>query len=146
MPSDSAFKKQAEIAREALTTFNTIRTLNAPGPIKTALEELVTATVRFFFNFSTVWKIINWFSLSQIAFNNFVPFFVTHPLFQEIPPAVHLAIEDFIAKHPGFDMPASTPRIAGLDARVKDSLVSPAKKGLSLSLSFSLVLILFSFY
>jgi len=52
-------------------------------------------------------------------------------LFQEIPPAIHLAIEDFIAKHPGFELPALTSRIAGLDAHVKDSLITPAKKGRS---------------
>ena len=70
-------------------------------------------------------------TLFQAAFNNFVPQYVSHALFQEIPPAVHLAIEDFIAKHPGFELPALTSRIAGLDARVKDSLITPAKKGRS---------------
>lgn len=45
--SELAFKKQAEIAREALRTFNTIRPLaaTAPGLVKTALSEMVTSTV-----------------------------------------------------------------------------------------------------
>ena len=45
--SELAFKKQAEVAREALQAFNLIRplALSAPGPVKTALFELVTATV-----------------------------------------------------------------------------------------------------
>jgi hypothetical protein len=48
--SELAFKKQAELAREALRAFNIIRPLaaSAPGPVKTALAELVTATVSSF--------------------------------------------------------------------------------------------------
>ena len=45
MPSENSFKKQAEIAREALKNFNAIRVLNAPGMVKTALFELVEAVV-----------------------------------------------------------------------------------------------------
>jgi hypothetical protein len=52
LPSASkpTFKKQAELAREALRTFNIICPLaaSAPGPVKTALTELVTATVSSF--------------------------------------------------------------------------------------------------
>ena len=47
-PSSSSFEKQAELAREALQNFNTIRVLNAPAAIKGALNELVHATVRAF--------------------------------------------------------------------------------------------------
>ena len=45
--SELAFKKQAKVAREVLQAFNLIRplALSAPGPVKTALFELVTATV-----------------------------------------------------------------------------------------------------
>jgi len=48
-PSDAAFKKQADTTREALKNFNAISILNAPGPIKIALEELVNATVHFIY-------------------------------------------------------------------------------------------------
>lgn len=44
--SEAAFFKQTEIAREALKTFNTISVLNAPGPVRIAMEELINATVR----------------------------------------------------------------------------------------------------
>jgi hypothetical protein len=44
--SDSSFNKQVELAREALKNFNAISQLNAPGPVKLAMEELVTVTVR----------------------------------------------------------------------------------------------------
>jgi hypothetical protein len=131
MPSETAFKKQAELAREALTNFNTIRQLKAPGLIKTALSELVEATVcsiPFIFYFDAN-------SFSKASFNNFVPYFVSHVLFQEIPPAVHIAIEDFISKNPDVEMPPLTHKIAGLNARVKDFLANPhPKKGM---ISFS---------
>jgi hypothetical protein len=45
MPSESSLKKQAEVVREALKTFHTIRALNSPGLIKTAIQELIDATV-----------------------------------------------------------------------------------------------------
>jgi hypothetical protein len=45
--SDSAFNKQADAARDALKNFNTVAQLNAPGLIKTAMEDLVTAMVSF---------------------------------------------------------------------------------------------------
>lgn len=44
--TEQAFTKQAESARESLLVFNSIRYLNAPGPIKNALKELVNSTVR----------------------------------------------------------------------------------------------------
>jgi hypothetical protein len=126
MPSEASFKKQAELAREALTNFNTIRQLKAPGLIKTALLELVETTVRLLL-LSFILRLTH---ISKVAFNNFVPFFVSHVLFQEIPPAVHTAIEDFVSKNPDFEMPPLTHKIAGLDARVKDSLVNQnSRKG-----------------
>ena len=48
-PSVILFEKQAELAREALQNFNTIRVLNTPAAIKGALNELVHATVRAFY-------------------------------------------------------------------------------------------------
>ncbi|KAF8816870.1 hypothetical protein BYT27DRAFT_7247755 [Phlegmacium glaucopus] len=107
MPSEVNFKKHAETTREALKNFNTVWHLNAPALTKLALEELVSLTVNF---------------------NEFVPFFVAHPLFQEIPPAVQNAVQDFSAKNPAVGLPEHTPHIAGLVARIKDSLAPPAKK------------------
>jgi hypothetical protein len=46
--SDAAFNKQVDATRVALSNFNTISKLNAPGPAKAALEELITTTVRPF--------------------------------------------------------------------------------------------------
>jgi hypothetical protein len=45
--SDAAFNKQADIARDALKNFNTISTLNAPGLIKTAMDDLIMALVSY---------------------------------------------------------------------------------------------------
>lgn len=44
--SDAAFKKQADATKEALKNFNAISFLNAPGPVKLAMEDLVKVTVR----------------------------------------------------------------------------------------------------
>jgi hypothetical protein len=46
MPSESSFKKQAEVARGALKNFNMVRNCNSPAVIKIALNELVDAIVR----------------------------------------------------------------------------------------------------
>jgi hypothetical protein len=122
MPSENSFKQHAEVARSALKTFNAIRQLDAPGPVKTALNELVTATVDF---------------------NNYVPFFLSHALFQELPPLVHSTLEDFFSKNPNVEKPPLYAKIAGLNARIKDSLQTPAKKGES-SFSFDLDSFLYS--
>jgi hypothetical protein len=45
--SDAAFNKQADDVREALKNFSAISVLNAPGPTKLALEDLVNVTVRY---------------------------------------------------------------------------------------------------
>lgn len=105
MPSESSFKQHVEQARSALKTFNAIRQLDAPGPVKTAFDELVTITADF---------------------NKFVPYFVNHSAFQELPPSVYSTLEDFLSKHPNFEKPANYSRLVGLNAR---SLDSPVKKG-----------------
>ncbi|KAF8801398.1 hypothetical protein BYT27DRAFT_7261939 [Phlegmacium glaucopus] len=101
MPSESSFKKQAQFACDALTNFNTVLPLKAPTLIKPALLELAESTA---------------------AFSTFAPFFLTHPLFQELLPAVHNTIEDFKSKNPDFPLPENTHKIANLDADVKDAL------------------------
>ena len=120
MPSENAFKKQAEAASDALKTFTAIRDSKSLIIVKAAIAELIDATIRF---------------------NNYVPFFVSHPLFQEIPPAVFNVLEEFSNKNPKFNMPSSFAKVVGLDARVKDSIaVAASKKGMTffsmLSLSY----------
>jgi hypothetical protein len=44
--SDAAFRKQVTATEEALKTFNAIVDLNAPGPTRIAMEELISITVR----------------------------------------------------------------------------------------------------
>jgi hypothetical protein len=66
-----------------------------------------------------------------VAFNNFTRF-LSHTLFQEIPPAVHQAVDDFANKNPKFDIPPSFKRVTGLLARIDDhiSAAASAKKGM----------------
>jgi hypothetical protein len=120
MPSESAFKKQAEIASDALKTFTAVQNSSSPTIVKAAVTELIDATIEF---------------------NNFVPFFVPHALFQEIPPAVFNVLENFSKKHPNFAMPSAIAKVAGLDARVKDSIsIAKAKKGNPFSLPIARLL------
>ena len=114
MPSESSLKHQADAARSALKNFNAIRLLDAPGPVKAAVEELVAATAEF---------------------HNFIPFFVNHSLFLEIPPLVYSTLEEFFSKNPNFEKPALYSKIVGLNARVKDTATISAKKGMSFYLT-----------
>jgi len=50
--SDLAFNKQVDAARDALKNFNAISQLNAPGMIKTAMDELVATMVSSVVSFS----------------------------------------------------------------------------------------------
>lgn len=108
MPSENSFKQHIERTRGALKNFNAIRLLDAPGPVKTALDELVANTVDF---------------------TKFIPFFTSHPMFLEIPPAVHSALEDFFDKNPSFEKPANYKVIIGLNARARESSKAAAKRG-----------------
>lgn len=110
MPSENSFKQHAELARNALKTFNAVRQLDSSAlpVIKTALNELVNVTVDF---------------------TRFIPFFLSHPLFQEIPSLVHSTLEEFFSQHPNFERPSAYPRIVGLHARVQDSIQISAKRG-----------------
>ena len=109
MPSESSFKKQADATSEALKTFTAIQNSKSIVIVKAAINELIDTTT---------------------GFNNFLPFFLSHPLFQEIPPAVFNVLEDFSNRNPKFDMPSSIAKVAGLDARVKDSMAIKNKKGM----------------
>lgn len=114
MPSESSFKRQADIASDALKTFSAVQSSKSSMVVKAAVIELIDAT---------------------IAFNEYLPFFLAHPLFQEIPPAVFNTLEQFGNKNPKFEMPSTIARVAGLDARVKDSLRIGKQGKISFSLS-----------
>jgi hypothetical protein len=58
--SDAAFNKQIEAAREALKNFSAIIQLNAPGPAKLAMEELVNITVSAWL-FKSLWILLTRF-------------------------------------------------------------------------------------
>ena len=116
MPSETAFKQHAESIRAALKMFQAISQLDAPGPVKTALDELVNVTAEL---------------------NKFMPTFTSHSLFQELPPLVHNALEDFLMKHPSIEKPANYSKVAGLNARALDSVQISARRGMSLSFAFS---------
>ena len=123
MPSENSFKQHIALVRAALKTFNTICQLDAPGPVKTAFDELVNVTADL---------------------NKFVPFFVSHSLFQELPPLVHAALEDFLTTRPSFDKPLNFSKIAGLNARAQDSVHISARRGkylLSFESLFSLTIV-----
>ena len=121
MPSENTFKHHVEAIRTALKAFEAIRQLDAPGPVKTAFHDLVAVTADL---------------------NNFLPFFASHPLFLEVPPLVSTILEDFLAKNPNFERPALYTKVAGLNARIKDS---SAKKGMSLPL-FLILMTSLSFF
>ena len=105
MPSESSFKKQAALVQDLLKNFTAVQYLKSTVVLKAAISELIDST---------------------IAFNHFIPFFLAHPLFQEIPPAVFHVLEKFLHKNPNFDMPSGYAKIVKLDARVRDSL-TPSK-------------------
>jgi hypothetical protein len=111
MPSEISFKQHVELVRSALKTFHAISQLDAPGPVKTAFDELVNVTADF---------------------NKFMPTFTNHLLFQELPPLVHTALEDFLAKHPTFEKPANYSKVVGLNARAQDSIHISTRRGTSL--------------
>ena len=116
MPSENAFKKQADVAADALKSFVAVQNLKSTVIVKAAMTEMIEAT---------------------IGFNTFVPFFVAHPLFQEIPPAVHTVLEKFSIKNPTFDMPPGIAKVAGLDARARDAIIT-AKRGTTCTSRFLL--------
>jgi hypothetical protein len=120
MPSESSFKKHAEIARDALKNFTTVRVLNAPTIVKTAVFDLIDAV---------------------IAFYPFIPFFLTHDLFRELAPTIFNVLNDFAKDNPSFVMPKTMDKVASLNERVQSS-INP-KRGMSLLFFIFLLLINF---
>jgi hypothetical protein len=121
-PLETSFRKQVEIVRDALTSFNLLLPNKSSTAFNAALADVVNAA---------------------LGLNNFI-FFISNPLFQEIVPAVHQAIEDFRIANPNFKFPASTFMLTGLHARVQDAIVK--KKGNSFSLLVFLPSLLFLHY
>ena len=116
MPSESSFKKQTELVREALKNFMTVRALKAPRIVKTAVFDLVNAT---------------------IALNPFIPFFLSHDLFQELVPAIFAVLNDFMTNNSSFVMPKLMDKIAILNNRVCGSLTQNIKKGMNIHFFYS---------
>ena len=121
MPSESSFKKQSELVREALKTFTTVRSLKAPGIVRSALFDLIDTTLEL---------------------HPFVPFFGAHELLHELPSAVYNALNDFASDNPSFLMPKSMDRLVLLKNRVQDS--SSFNKGMILC--FFCIFPLFTFF
>ena len=46
--------------------------------------------------------------------------FIKHPTFQELPLAVHTAVEEYLHKNPGTVLPATWNRLTGLRAFIHD--------------------------
>ena len=117
-------QKHMELICDALKNFATIKSFNSPGLVKTAIDNLITMT---------------------IALNPFIPFFLSHDLFQELPPAVFNCLTDFTNENPSFVMPKSMHKVAMLNNCMKGSLSQTlTKKSMSFSLfAFWVFIILF---
>lgn len=117
MPSENSFKQHVDRVRGALKNFNAIRLLDAPGPIKTALDELVAL---------------------DIDFAKYTTFFTSHALFLEVAPAVFQTLDDFFTKNPTYEKPPDYKQVVGLNARAAREVAAQsasAKRGTSLFLS-----------
>lgn len=107
MPSESSFKKQIELIRESLKNFSAVRNLKAPVLVKAAINDLIDAT---------------------IALNPYIPYFLSHDLFQELVPAAYTSLTKFAADYPDFLMPKSMEKVAGLKGRVDGSFAQVIAK------------------
>jgi hypothetical protein len=116
MPSESSFKKQVDLARDALKNFNTVKAFKSTVVARAAMIELLDSTV---------------------AFNNFIPFFLKDPAFQELPMAVHTVLEEYSSNNPHFVMPASFSKVVALNTRVKDFILKGSKGMLTFGFKFS---------
>ena len=105
MPSEASFLKHAELTQQALQVFNTIRVLDAPGPTKTSLSELVTLTVWSPLIYLSRKVLLLTLFVTQGNLNGFMPQFIAHPLFKEIVPAVCQSIDNYATAHPKVTIP-----------------------------------------
>ena len=123
MPSESSFKKHAEIAHDALTNFNAVRSLKSPVIVKTAVFDLIDAI---------------------IAFHPFIPFFLTNNIFQELLTSAYNTLCSFAKDNPAFVMPKSMDTVASINDWVQNSFTSKRGKRYSL-MSFSFILFIYFF-
>lgn len=113
--SISPFAQQVDSTRNLLTAFSAVVVVQAPGPIKTIMNELVSITV----SHSLVLRIaVLSFSLFQVMFSNFMPAYATDPAVQEWPAAVLAAVDTFLIRRPSFPRPKHYPRLVRLVAQV----------------------------
>jgi len=66
----------------------------------------------------------------QVNFNNHSTF-AGHPLFQELAPAVQIAVDKFMREFQEFKVPPATFLLAGITARAEGARTSSAKRGTS---------------
>ena len=114
MPSKSSLKKQVDSTHKALKNFNAVKSFKSLVIVRAAIIKLIDIT---------------------IAFNQYTPFFLKEAAFQELPTAVCTFLDDFSSKNPSFVLPLFYPKIATLEACVKEYVLNK-KKGMFLILSF----------
>lgn len=131
------FKQCAESIRTALQTFTVLRTIPSNGivstPLKVALSDLVNTTVSLI-----VLKqdYITDSFCHQVNLNHHAAF-ASHPLYQELAPAVQIAVDKFVNEFKEFKTPSSTFLIAGIAARAASFRTPAGKRGISSFFYFS---------
>ena len=76
--------------------------------------------------FFTIYRPLPW-QLYQVSFAQY-PAFNGHPLFLELAPAVHSAVDKFYKEYKDFKSPTTALILAGLDARAKEVIASSSKR------------------
>jgi len=75
------------------------------------------------------------FKSNQADLNHYLAF-TGHPLFQELAPAAHLAVDKFFKDYKDYKGPAQTFLLSGLAARAKDARPSTTKRSTKPSFTF----------
>ena len=83
--SDHTFYKHASLIREALLNFAIISQLNAPGPIKLQMEELINISVSAFFHLYFILPDFALFRLNLVASPLFITLMCTCKSFIRLP-------------------------------------------------------------
>ena len=124
---EAAFTKLTETVRVSLQTFNAIRTIPSTGtvssPLCLAVTELTNAAVC---EISLFYRLLFWL-LNQVSFAQY-PAFNSHPLFLELAPAVHSAVDKFYKEYKDSKSPTTALILAGLEARAKEVIASSTKR------------------
>ena len=129
--TDAAFRKQVVATRDALKTFKVVAGLKSPGLAQTALEELISITVRFrcasahpFFCTGT-----DSTTPVKLAFSDFLPAYVTVDSFLELCPAVLATVNAFVATHPDIKCPVTHSELVSLVEHAKRAIEERRKQG-----------------